>query len=121
MTRAPVGRRERGQATIEFVLVLPLVIVALLAILQLTIIVRDQVLLVEAAREAARAASVAADPSAAATRVLPGATVMVGGHGGVGSPITVQVSYRVETVVPIIGAWIPDPVLHESAVMRSEQ
>src|SRR4029078_2878808 len=45
--------RTRGQATVELALVLPLVVFALLAILQVGLVVRDQVAVVHAAREAA--------------------------------------------------------------------
>ena len=46
--------RERGQATVEFALVLPLIVFALLAILQVGLVARDQIAVVHAAREAAR-------------------------------------------------------------------
>ena len=55
------GRRARadgGQSTVEFALVLPLVVVVLLLVVQVGLVVRDQVLVVHAAREAVRAASV---------------------------------------------------------------
>ena len=55
--------RTRGQATVELALVLPLVVFGLLAILQVGLVVRDQVAVVHAAREAARAASVDPDRS----------------------------------------------------------
>ena len=53
---------ERGQATVEFALLLPVLVLALLAVLQVAFVVRDQVAVVHAAREAARAASVDPDP-----------------------------------------------------------
>ena len=73
--------RERGQATVEFALVMPLIVFGLLAILQVGLVVRDQVAVIHAAREAARAASVDPDPgraTGAARRVLPRADVHVG-------------------------------------------
>ena len=49
---------QSGQATVEFALVLPLVIFLILAVLQTALVVRDYVATVHAAREAVRAASV---------------------------------------------------------------
>ena len=47
----------------ELALVLPLVVALLLAVVQVGLIVRDQVLVVHAAREAAREAAVDPDPA----------------------------------------------------------
>jgi Flp pilus assembly protein TadG len=116
--------RERGQATVEFALVLPLIVFALLAILQVGLVARDQVAVVHAAREAARAASVDRDPGAAATaarRVLSHAEVQVGSRPAVGQSIRVDVSYHDRTDVPLVGALFPDLDLHAHAVMRVER
>lgn len=115
--------RQRGQATVEFVLVLPVVFLALLLVVQAGVVVRDELLVVEAAREAARAASVDPDPAAAiaaATRVLPGARVAVGPRGEIGDPVRVTVTYVARTAVPGIGPFVPDPTLRAEAVMRIE-
>jgi hypothetical protein len=97
------------------------VVFALLAILQVGLVVRDQVAVVHAAREAARAASVDDDPSRAAHRVLEHAAVNVGSRPAVGQPITVEVTYHDRTEVPLVGALFPDLDLHASAVMRVEK
>ena len=97
---------------------------ALLAIIQVGLVVRDQLGVIHAAREAARAASVERDPSravAAGNRVLHGVRVTVGARGRVGEPITVDVSYRSVTDLPLVGVLFPDPVLHAHAVMRVER
>ena len=60
------GDGDEGQAAVELALALPLVAVLLLALVQLGFLVRDQVLVVHAAREAARQAAV--DSSADAVR-----------------------------------------------------
>ncbi len=113
--------RERGQATVEFALVLPLIVFGMLAILQVGLVVRDQVAVVHAAREAARAASVRDDPVRAARRVLRRAEVHVGARPAVGQPITVEVTYHDRTDVPMVGALFPDLDLHARAVMRVER
>lgn len=120
--RAPRG--EPGQATVELALVLPLVVMAMLALIQVGLLVRDHLAVVHAAREAARAASVEPDPAravAAAHRTLPDADVDVGPRPEVGGSITVRVSYRAVTDVPLVGRLFPDPELHARAVIRVER
>ena len=120
------GRREAGQSTVELVLVLPVVVLALLLVLQVGLIARAQVLVIDAAREGARAAAVegtAAAAVAAASRT-PGlredrleidATV-----GPVGGDARVSVRYRAPTDVPLVGPLLADPVLTATVVMRVE-
>lgn len=117
-------RAERGQATVEFAFVIPLVVFAALAVIQVGFVVRDQMGVVHAAREAARAASVDRDPEApvrAARRTLPGAEVHVGPRPRVGDEITVSVKYHSVTSLPLVGVLFPDPDLHASATMRVER
>jgi Flp pilus assembly protein TadG len=123
-TRDAGTRRERGQATVEFAFLLPLIVLAALAVVQIGLIVRDQLGVVHAAREAVRAASVDRDPAAAvraAHRTLPRADVEVGARPGVGDEITVTVRYHSVTDLPLVGALIPDPDLRASATMRVER
>ena len=64
-----------GQATVEFALLLPLIVFAAMALLQVGLLVRDYLGVQHAAREAARVASVDPDPGGAARaarRTLPG-------------------------------------------------
>jgi len=121
-----VRRREgqRGQATVEFALLLPVLVMGLLAILQVALVVRDHIAVAHAAREAARAASVDPDPSAAlraAHSVLARAHVDVSTRPRVGEQITVVVTYRSHTDVPLVGALFPDPTLRSKVVMRVEK
>ena len=53
-----------GQATVEAALVLPFIVMLLLAVVQVGLLARDQVLVTHAAREAARAAAVNPDRGA---------------------------------------------------------
>jgi hypothetical protein len=114
----------RGQATVELALVLPLVVFGLMAVLQVGLIVRDQVAVIHAAREAARAASVDRDPGRAvraARRVLARAEVDVGARPRLGEPITVAVEYHARTDLPLVGPLFPDPDLRAKATMRVER
>jgi Flp pilus assembly protein TadG len=116
--------REHGQATVEFAFVLPLLVLAVLAVIQVGLVVRDQLGVVHAAREAARAASVDRDPDRAvqaAHRTLPGSDVDVGARPKVGGEISVTVHYTSVTDLPLVGALFPDPDLHATSVMRVER
>lgn len=121
------GRDGGGQASVELALVLPVVAVLLLTVVQTGLVVRDQVQVVHAAREAARQAAV--DPAAGAPRraavaassLEPGRLgVVVGRPAGREGLVKVDVSYRSPTSAPIIGALLPDIVLHARASMRRE-
>lgn len=115
---------DAGQATVEFALVLPLLAFLVLALLQAALVARDQVLVVHAARAAAREASVdagAARVAGAVDRVLPGATVAVDPKPAIGEPRGVDVRYVSRTDLPLVGVLFPDPTLHARAVMRAER
>lgn len=122
------GRGDRGQSTVEFALVLPLVALVILCIAQAGVVVRDQLLVSHAAREAARAAAVSDnDRSGAALAAarqaaslqgdrLSGTVTMVDG----GSTVRVVLSYRSATDIAVIGPLVPDIDLKSSVVMRAE-
>jgi Flp pilus assembly protein TadG len=59
---------------VELALVLPLVLLLLLGVVQVGLVVRDQILVVHAAREAAREAAVDPAPGAARRAALAGST-----------------------------------------------
>lgn len=96
----------------------------MLAVIQTAFLARDQVLVVHAAREAAREAAVDGGDArvrAAVERVLPGAWVVVAPNPGVGEPRAVTVRFVSHTDLPLIGAVFPDPELSASVTMRSER
>jgi len=115
---------ERGQATVEFAFLLPLVVLSVLAVIQVGLVVRDHLGVVHAARQAARAASVDPDPGRAvraARRTLPGADVDVSARPKVGEEIRVTVHYTSVTDLPVVGVLFPDPDLHATSVIRVER
>lgn len=115
---------EAGQATVELALTFPIVLLLSLVLVQAALVLRDDLALTNAAREAARAAIVDADPDTpqrAATAVLPGASVRTGQRPAVGELLTVSVSYRSPTAVPLVGPLLPDPELVARATMRVER
>jgi Flp pilus assembly protein TadG len=115
------ARPDDGQAAVELALVLPAVVLLILALMQFALVGRDELLVVHAAREAARAASVGASGAAAGTRVLAGVTVTISGGARVGDPVVATVSYRSVTGLPLVGPLIPDPWLHAQVTMRTER
>lgn len=114
--------RDDGQATVELALATPLLCVLLLGIVQLTVVVRDQLRVIDLARVAARAASVAADPSAAAAGVAgrdpPHGLRMATELDD--RTVTVTVSAVTVTDVPLIGALLPDVTLTARSTMPLE-
>jgi Flp pilus assembly protein TadG len=119
---------DRGQATVEFALVLPVLFLLVMLLLQVGLIARDQVLVSHAAREGARAAAVSEADRAAAARVAveragelraDHLTVSVSLLDG-GSEVRVTVGYRSVTDLPLIGALVPDIDLDATVVMRVE-
>ena len=130
MGRRPLRRRPPpcGQAAVELALVLPLVFVLLLLLVQVGLVVRDQILVVHAAREAAREAAVDSSPkaaeeaAAAASGLDPNRLdISVTGRGKAGSRVRVTARYRSATAVPLVGGAVGDLKLEATATMRVEQ
>lgn len=118
MTRLRRRPGEHAQATVELALVLPVVVVLALAFVELALVVRDTVLCVHAAREAARAWAVGEDPVAAAHQ-----------RSGLGDElrVTVDEATGVTTVelplaarLPLLGRVVGGASLRQQAVMRRE-
>lgn len=120
-------RRDRGQAAVETALVLPLIMAVALVLVQVGLLVRDHVLVVHAAREAARAAAV--DPTTEAARM--GAVAATGldasrlqvetaGSRTTGGLLRVTVRYRPEPAVPIVGRLFPSVAIQEALTVRVE-
>jgi hypothetical protein len=114
---------QGGQATVEFALLLPLIFGLLVLLFQVALVARDEILVVHAARDATREATLTRDPQRiadAARRTLPGATVRVVSRGGLGEPVRVAITYVARTDLPLIGALLPDLTLHGASVMQVE-
>ena len=111
----------------EVALILPVLATLLLTVVQVGLVVRDQILVTHAAREAVRMAAV--DPAPAAARAaavdgsgLPSArlNVDVSGRAGPGSRVRVRIAYRTPTDVPLVGRLVGDLTLRSAASMRVE-
>jgi Flp pilus assembly protein TadG len=106
-------------------LVLPLAMTLILLVVQVGLVMRDRILVVHAARSAARAAAVGGDASAAAvagsnldaSRLV----VVVRSVDAAGQPLVeAQVRYRSPTTVPFVGSLLGDVAIEESVTMRRE-
>ena len=112
-------RGERGQATVEFVLLIPVVVLLLLMVLQVALLARDRVFVSHAAQEAARVVSIDGDEPnaiAAARRVLPESTVQIERAGD--DMLGVRVRLGVHVVIPLLGPWLGDAALEERVWAR---
>jgi Flp pilus assembly protein TadG len=120
---------QRGSAAVEFALVLPVVLLLLLALVQVAVLARNQLMLTQASRAGAREAAV--DPSVAAIEdAVRKAAVGLDGDrlrveivrvGARGSPVTVSLTYEA-TIASVLAGWLfPESVLLSgSATMRQE-
>ena len=70
--------RERGTAVVEFALVLPVLLLAVMAAVEVAVVARTQLEVVNAAREGAREAATTPDPA----RAVAAARASLGPRGG---------------------------------------
>lgn len=106
----------------ELALALPLVCLFLLGVVQVGLVVRDQLLVAHAAREAARAASVSASPAVAAANATAGSplrSLTLRTSAG-GASVTVEATAISVTDVPLVGALLPDVRVSARTTMARE-
>lgn len=120
---------DRGQASVELALLLPVVVLLLLAVLQVGLVARDVVLVTHAAREGARAAATEPDPAVARAAALASSgldparmtvTVTPTSTSGGDRRVLVEIAYRAETAVPLLGMLLRDRTLRTAVTMRLE-
>ncbi len=124
-----VGAGERGSAALEFALVLPLVLTMTLAVLQVGLLVKDQLVLEESARAGARQGAVSTDDGSVRDTAMRAAVsldperlvVSVTREPGQGSGVTVAVVYHDRAAIPIVSWLFPSTVdLSAAVTMRQE-
>ncbi len=117
-------RSQRGQATVELALLLPVVVVMSLLVLQVAMALRDRMVVQHGVRSAARAVIVDPD-EAAARRALADAglgvraDVSLRGDPRPGALVTVTVSMR-PTVVPLLGRLVAGDQVRSSLTVMVE-
>jgi Flp pilus assembly protein TadG len=120
------GRSQAGQSTVEFAVLLPVLVLAVLVLVQGGLVVRDQLLVQHAAREGARAAAVSesmADVQDAAGRAGPldrNRLTVTRSARQQGQPVRVTVRYRFRGAVPVVGRLMDRFTLSASVTMRAE-
>ena len=123
-----MNSRQRGSAALELALVLPLALIAALALVQVGLLGRDSAIVALAAREGSREAAVTTDEASVREAALRSGNlaeerteVEIERAGGVGDPVTVRVRYRAPILVPFIEWLFPQEVeLAAQATMRQE-
>lgn len=123
------ARRERGSAVVEFALVLPILLMVTLAVVQVGLVARDQLMVVQASRAGAREAAVSDDEETVRSAAVHAAVgldpdaldVEVSRTGTQGEPVTVTVRYAESIRVPLVAWLFPSAIsLRSSAVARQE-
>jgi hypothetical protein len=114
---------------VEFALVLPILFVVALGMVQLGLFLRDQLVLVEAARAGAREATVdgaeagirAAVDRAASTLDVGRVQMRIERQGGQGDPVRVVLEYPDPPAIGVVAWLFPSAIqLHAEATMRQE-
>lgn len=120
---SPDSHGDRGQATVEFALTIPVLLLVLLGAVQVFVLLVDRLHLVHVTRDATRAASVSGDPVVAVRRVVERAwpdRVVSHRVSDDGTLVSVNIELVNPTDVPIIGRFLPDVRLTESLTMLAE-
>jgi Flp pilus assembly protein TadG len=124
-------RNQKGQALVEFALILPILMLVVMAILQFGMMLNSYLTIENASREGARSGIIGSsddeieqliistapnlDPSKLTVSITPKE-----GFRKSGDTLTVNVSYNYELVVPIISSIVENVVLNGQTSMRVE-
>lgn len=117
------ARHSRGQATVEFALILPVALCTLCLLLDVTWLAIDQCVVNDAARAAARAVIV---DSGNAQNVATSTTQRMLGESArtdvseIGGLITVHVSRSHSLLTPVVGWVLPALRVHATSTMLAE-
>jgi hypothetical protein len=112
-TRLSTARSERGQATVEMALTLPLVVALLLVMAEVALAIRNQLYVINLAREAARHAAVDEPIGPVPSQV----SVQLSNSG---NNVVAVVTIRHKVTTPLLSRIGPFD-LTAQAVMRSER
>lgn len=122
------GTGEQASAAVEFALVLPLVLILALAVVQVGLLVKDRLVVEEAARAGAREAAVTTGDERARAAALDAAAsldpdlieVTVERDGAVGTPVDVSVAYHAPVEIPLV-SWLFPAAIDLSATVSMRQ
>ncbi|MFJ8657828.1 TadE/TadG family type IV pilus assembly protein [Streptomyces sp. NPDC093795] len=118
-TYRDVSRDDRGQVAVEFLGMVPVILLTLVLLWQVVLVGYTYTLAGNAADEAARACAVDGDGVAAASRHIDGAWSVSGGDcGGSDDMVHVTVTLRVPVLVPGVGGLFD--VVGEAGAVREK-
>lgn len=124
-------KNNRGQAIVEFALVIPWLILLIVGIMEFGLILNQYMVVAEAAREGARSAALGGDdatvsnvvkaavPSPSMDRTKVQVTITPSTRTR-GSAVTVTVTYPLKTITQMMSVFFTDPSVSGSATMRME-
>ncbi|HWL66295.1 MAG TPA: TadE family protein [Actinomycetota bacterium] len=119
---------QGGQATVELAFCLPFVALLIAVVLEICLLGTDQIRLWNAAREAARLATVQSDEAAIREAATAGGPERVAitmhppaGNRTQGGTVTVRLIHRPKGHVPLVRALVSRLTLRADATMRIEQ
>lgn len=124
-------RSSRGQATVELVLALPVLLIVTAAVCQVAVGLNCYLVVTAASREGARRGAETNDTGEArkaaesAARGLPGEPAGIDvdfpGGRGKGNPIRVTVTYKMPLLIPAVGHIVPKPTFKGTTSMALEK
>lgn len=127
-----IVKNKKGQATVEFALVLPILLLLMFGIIDFGRVLNEYLVVTAAAREGARSAAVLSSDATVDSTVRQAASSLnTGGNALVitilpadrvsGTQVTVSVSHNVRIFTPLMQEFLPDPfTVTGTAVMRVE-
>lgn len=123
-------RRSRGQATVEFALVLPVLLLVTAAICQVALALNCYLVVTGASRDGARRGAETNDSEEARDAAAKSCSGLPGGRPSVevsfpqgrsrGMPVRVTVAYRMPLLVPGLDHLLPDATFRGSTSMALE-
>ena len=117
--------RSSGQATVEFALLLPVAVVALLVVAQIGLVVRTRVMVTHAAREGIRVAAVGGSDAEVTAAVIDAGSLdparLTVGVTRDATVVRVLLVYVMRTDVSVVGVLLNDPEMSSLAAMYREQ
>jgi len=123
---APSANNQRGQATLEFALLLPVFVLLALFGIQVSMVGLDWLRVQHAARESARQGAVAVDdPQAAAQQSLAVSSGLRANRYNASVSVSaelvvVRLDYTSDTNVPVVGRLVPSVKVSSTVTMYRE-
>ncbi len=129
--RSQMEKKKNGQASVELIMVLPVLMLVTAAVCQLALSLNYYLIVSAASREGARIGARSNDPVLAKRAASDAAAGLPGERPRIevefpegrsrGSPIRVTVTYRVTALIPGVSRLLPRPTFTKSTSMALER